>query len=258
LSLLDVADGRHRAAVGRLWAVMRTEVGRGHLVVQIPATPTLVEAAVRCGLQEPAREAFRAYDGWARSTGNPTWLALSARCRALLATGGAEKEEHFAEAVRLHLAGDSEFALARTELLFGQWLRRARRPADAREHLRRAAETFELFGAATWAALATEELRATGGPTHHAGVAKPGWPARRVADLHGPGGERELTAQQLRIARMVADGATNREIAAALFLSPRTVDHHLRNIFARLGLRSRTELAHACHTGDLADAAGPG
>ncbi|GAA3452956.1 helix-turn-helix transcriptional regulator [Dactylosporangium matsuzakiense] len=231
-ALIDVAEGRHADAAGRLWAVMRTEVGRGHLGVQVPAIPTLVEASVRCGEPGAARPVLAAYDLWAASTANPTWLALSARCHGLLAASDDEADSHFREALRLHLAGDSAFPGARTELLYGEELRRHRRPAAAREHLRSALATFEQYGAAPWARRAAAELRAAGDHV----------------DPPGPAGAEpgpELTAQQARIAHLVAGGATNREIAAALFVSPRTVEHHLRNIFVRLGVRSRTELARA-------------
>ena len=225
-ALLDVAEGRYADAAGRLWGVMRTAGGRGHLGVQIPATPTLVEAVARGGDRAPAREILWAYDLWAASTANPTWLALSARCHALLAATEDEADARYREAIRLHLAGDSPFARARTELLYGEELRRRRHPAAAREHLRRALATFEQFGAAPWAQRTAAELRAAGDhvtPVEEARAA--------------------LTAQQARIAELVAGGATNREVAEVLFLSPRTVDHHLRNIFTRLGVRSRTELA---------------
>ncbi|MER7274349.1 LuxR C-terminal-related transcriptional regulator [Dactylosporangium sp. NPDC000244] len=225
-SLVDVAEGRHADAAGRLWGVMRTAVGRGHLGVQVPAIPTLVEAVVRGGDPGPAREVLAAYDVWAAATANPTWLALSARCHGLLAAGDDEADERFREALRLHLAGDSAFPGARTELLYGEELRRRRRPAAAREHLRSALATFERYEAGPWTRRAAAELRAAGDHVEPA-------PAEAPA----------LTAQQARIARLVAGGATNREIAAALFVSPRTVEHHLRNIFVRLGVRSRTELA---------------
>lgn len=227
-ALLDVAEGRYADAAGRLWGVMRTAGGRGHLGVQIPATPTLVEAVARCGDRAPAREILWAYDLWASCTANPTWLALSARCHALLADTEDEADDRFREAIRLHLAGDSPFARARTELLYGEELRRRRHPAAAREHLRRALATFEQFGAAPWAQRTAAELRAAGDHVSPASVEE----ARPA-----------LTAQQARIAELVAGGATNREVAEVLFLSPRTVDHHLRNIFTRLGVRSRTELA---------------
>jgi DNA-binding CsgD family transcriptional regulator len=157
-------------------------------------------------------------------------------------------EGHFLEALRRHRSGDADFPRAHTELLFGRELRRRRRPVAAREHLRHAAETFRLLGAGPWAEQAARELRAAGDrAVSWPAPPAPAGPGLRLAGgpadprpLVDPGG---LTAQQERIARLVAEGATNREIAERLFLSPRTVDHHLRNVFARLGVRSRTELA---------------
>lgn len=107
-------------------------------------------------------------------------------------------------------------------------LRRSRRPGAAREHLHGALETFERYGARLWSEHARAELRAAGESVRPSG-------SRSEAD-------RLLTAQQFQIATLVAEGATNREVAARLFISPRTVEHHLRNIFARLGVRSRVEL----------------
>jgi DNA-binding CsgD family transcriptional regulator len=185
-----------------------------------------VEAAAHSGDRAVAVDVLTAYGPWMEQTGNPGWLALSARCRALVAGTDGEADEYFREALRHHAVGDSDFDRARTELLYGQWLRRRRRPGAAREHLRSALETFERFDARPWAGHATAELRAAG---HHV-EPKP----VRVAE--------SLTPQQQQIARMVADGATNREVAAHLFLSRRTVDYHLRNIFTKLGVRSRVEL----------------
>ena len=134
-------------------------------------------------------------------------------------------EAHYRDALEHHRRSEAAFPRAHTELLFGQELRRRRRPSAAREHLRHAVEVFRRYDARPWLALATAELRAAG---------------EHVTDAAG---DAPLTAQQQRIARLVADGATNREVAAQLCLSPRTVDHHLRNIFVRLGVRSRTELS---------------
>jgi DNA-binding CsgD family transcriptional regulator len=203
------------------------------VVVQVMATPCLIEAAARTPERAAVLPALEVFDRWAGATANPGRRALSARCHALLAPpGSAAAEDGFREALRLHLAntftaGESDFERARTDLLFGQELRRRRRPRDAREHLHRALETFQRFGARSWAERTAAELRATG-------EAVPA-PAARVTVA--------LTAQQRLIARLVAEGATNREVAAQLFLSPRTVDHHMRNIFSRLGIRSRIELA---------------
>jgi DNA-binding NarL/FixJ family response regulator len=109
-------------------------------------------------------------------------------------------------------------------LLYGNRLRRSRKPKAAREHLRDAVRIFQSYRADHWIARAQAELRAAGDPTGE------------------PKDHSDLTPQQAQIARLVAEGATNREIAARLFLSHRTVEHHLRNIFARLGVRSRVEL----------------
>ncbi|BCJ78057.1 transcriptional regulator [Catellatospora sp. IY07-71] len=230
LAVLDLLAGRPADTVTRIAAIACPRTGRGHVVVQAMATPWLVEAAVRADGREQAVAALAGFDGWAASTGDPVRRALSARCHALLAPrGSAAAEEHFQQALTLHLAGEADFERARTELLFGQELRRARRPRDAREHLHHALETFTRLDVPAWTDQARAELRAAGEAVDA--------PAVRAADV--------LTAQQLQIARLVRDGATNREVAAHLFLSTRTVDHHMRNIFARLNIRSRTELAKA-------------
>lgn len=244
LAILDMVAGRPDRALARLVPVMATAPGDGHVVVQVSATPHFVEAAVRCDARPAAAAALRLFDPWAVSTGNPDWLALAARCRALMATGHDEAFEHFGEAMRQHRHGRSDFQLARTALLFGQELRRAKRPGVAREHLSCAASTFARFDAAPWVDRAVAELRAAGGQV--------GGDKGQAGDDSEPagGGRRTATAamavltpQQAQIAGLVADGATNREVAERLSLSPRTVDHHLRNIFSRLGVRSRTELA---------------
>ncbi|GAA0389081.1 helix-turn-helix transcriptional regulator [Acrocarpospora corrugata] len=220
LACLDLSRGNAAAVVQRL-----RPTRNGHLVVRVTATPTLVEAAVRTGDRERAEAALAVFGRWVDSTRSPDRLALAVRCRALLAAPG-DAEDLYREALDLHRRGFSEFETARTELLFGNALRRDRRPGAAREHLHGALDTFERFGARLWAEQSRNELRATGEAV----------PSTRPA----PTGD--LTAQQLQIARLVADGATNREVAARLYLSPRTIEHHLRNIFAKLDIRSRVEL----------------
>ncbi|WP_203904622.1 helix-turn-helix transcriptional regulator [Virgisporangium aliadipatigenens] len=227
LAVLDLSEGRAAAAMTRLQGLMWTTTGHGSPVIQVPATLHLVEAAARCGEQEIARDALNLFTGWAQTTGNATWLALAARSRALLATGEGEAEKYFREALKQHLTSESPLFRAHTELLFGQELRRRRRPGVAREHLRSALETFRQLEAKPYIDQAAAELRAAGEHIEPRQVAVAG----------------SLTPQQVQIAQLVADGATNREVAAQMFLSTRTVDHHLRNIFARLGVRSRTELA---------------
>ncbi|WP_238162266.1 helix-turn-helix transcriptional regulator [Micromonospora endolithica] len=230
LAVLDLTDGRHEAAAARLAALARPGTGRGQILVQVMATPYLVEAAAHLPHRPAATAALAVFDRWASSTASPSRRALSARCHALLARrGSAEAQERFRAALRLHPLDAGTFERARTALLYGRELRRARRPRDAREHLHDAWEAFTLLGATVWAEQATVELRAAG----------------ESVGAVDPAAVRLLTGQQLRIAQLVAEGATNREVAARMFLSTRTVDHHLRNIFHRLGIRSRTELARA-------------
>jgi DNA-binding NarL/FixJ family response regulator len=224
LAVLDLQAGRPHEAVARIGGIADVRSGRGHVLVQVMAAPDLVEAAVLAGEPQVAGAVLTAFDRWAASTGEPLRRALSARCHALLARrGSTEAEAGFREALRLHLAGESEFERARTQLLFGRDLRRRRRPGLAREQVGAALDAFARCGARPWAEQARAELRVCGGDTRAT-------PA-------------PLTAQQLQIARLVADGATNREVATRLFLSTRTVDHHMRNIFHRLGISSRTALA---------------
>jgi DNA-binding CsgD family transcriptional regulator len=224
LALLDLVEGQPRSCADRLSAIMLTRAGHGNRIVRVAATPHLVEAVWRSTLSA-GDDACDPFDSWAAATGQSPWLALRSRCRAMLAEEAEDAESHFREALRQHGRGDADFARAHTELLFGRDLRRRRRPGAAREHLRSAVQTFRLLDAGPWAVQADVELRAAGAPV----------PERRWTG--------SLTAQQERIARLVADGATNREVAQQLFLSPRTIDHHLRNVFTRLGVRSRTELA---------------
>ncbi|MEU6791924.1 LuxR C-terminal-related transcriptional regulator [Nonomuraea wenchangensis] len=223
LAYLDLAAGRPADAAQRL----RAERRNGHVVIRVMATPHLIEACARTGDRERASAALRVLERWVGSTRSPDLRALVARCRALLAPAG-EGDELFLEALELHGQGLCEFEAARTRLLYGSALRRERRPGAARNHLHAALETFERYGARLWTGQARAELRASGDTTRPTTAA----PDTAVA----------LTAQQLQIARMVAGGATNKEIAEQLFLSRRTVEHHLRNIFSRLGVRSRVEL----------------
>lgn len=228
LAFLDLAEGRYSDATARLRALAGFGPGHGHRAIRHLATPHYVEAAVRTGDTRVARAAHADYHRWASAVRSTDDLALSARCRALLAPGD-EAVEHYRTALDLHAQGDRDFERARTELLFGSALRRLRRRTEARDRLYSALEAFEYFGAPHCATQARAELRALGAP---------GTPARGRTDDPVT----RLTAQQLLIARMAADGATNREIAARLALSPRTIDHHLRGVFSRLGIRSRIDL----------------
>jgi DNA-binding CsgD family transcriptional regulator len=189
------------------------------------ALPEVVEAAVRAGHPRRAAAALRELSVRAQASGTPWALGLAARSRALTSTGPAA-EEHYLEAIERLRNCRIATHLARTHLVYGEWLRREGRRQDARDQLRTAHEMLSDMGAEAFAARAARELRATG---EH--------PRSRTAQPTDA-----LTAQELHIARLVATGATSREVGAQLFLSPRTVEAHLRSIFRKLGITSRRQL----------------
>jgi DNA-binding CsgD family transcriptional regulator len=226
VGLLHLGLGQWEAAATRLEAVSSPASGGGHSFIALFALPDLVEAAVRAGRPDVAESAATRFAEYARE-GAPAWeLALVARCRALLTRPSEAKEHLLSKALILHEHDRRPLSLARTQLLLGEHLRRERRRVEARSQLRIATEAFERLGAAPWEERARAELRATG----------------ETARKREPNTLTQLTPQQLHIVRLVAEGATNKEVAAQLFLSPRTVDHHLRNVFAKLGISSRAEL----------------
>lgn len=198
---------------------------RIHPLVSVTTFAHRVEARVRAG--EPVSpEAVAGYEAWIRLSGNqPRYLALLARSRALV-TGTDEADRWFTEAVRLHERSDAPFEQARTRQLYGEFLRRRRRPGEAREQLRSAVEIFDRLGCLSWSERTRVELRATG---ETVGTATP--------DRFG-----ELTPQELQIVRLVSTGMSNRQVAGQLFLSPRTVEYHLAKVYPKLGLGSRAEL----------------
>ncbi|MEU6034453.1 AAA family ATPase [Actinomadura sp. NPDC047616] len=220
LALLDLCLGRHAAAHDRFTAIVAAGPGAGHPTVVWRSAPDRVEAAVGAGDDAGARTVLAAYERWSKHAATAESQALLARCRGL----AESSEDAFGEALRLHT---NPFEAARTALLLGERLRRAQRPGEARAHLRMAWETFERAGARPWARRAQDELRAAG----ESGQAPPA----AVLDA--------LTPQELRIAGLVADGLSSKQIAARLFLSPRTVEYHLYKIYPKLGIGSRTELA---------------
>jgi DNA-binding NarL/FixJ family response regulator len=219
---VDLVRDRPADALRRMRCTM---AGGVHAGVRALAAPDLVEAAVRCGEPGTAGSVLRGYENWAQSMGTSARLGVAHRCHALI-SDGADADEHFTEAIRLHRESGTTMELAKTELFYANRLRRNRKPRRARELLRDAIGHFERHEADHWVDRARAELRAAGEPA-----------ANPRADR-----ATELTPQQHQIARLVAEGATNREVAARLFLSQRTVEHHLRNIFTRLGVRSRVEL----------------
>lgn len=225
VALLDLGAGRPEEAFDRLEALSGAAPGEGNQMVMLMATPDFVEAAVRTQRQAAATGGLARLQLWAHDTGAPWAKALVARCHALLATD-ADQDAQFAEALAMHARGGRPFDNARTQLLYGENLRRRRRRAQARKFLRAAHETFGRLGAGPWVAQAGRELEATGETARK----------RDVSTIN------HLTPQELQIARLVSSGETNRSIATLMFLSPRTVDYHLRKIFMKLGLSSRAEL----------------
>ncbi len=223
----DLGRGRPFDAADRLGLLVLPGPGRGHFAVWRLAVPCFVEAAVPAGRHEEAREVLTDFAGWAAFGADPQAAAQLARCRALLAPPD-RADDLYRQALARHDEAGGDFERARTALLYGKWLRRRRRPREARDRLGAALAGFERCGAGVWAAQARDELRALGVARHATGTPTP---------------LGRLTPQQLRIARYVADGATNREVALALGVSTRTVDYHLRKVFAALGIRSRLELA---------------
>lgn len=194
----------------------------------VSPVPELVEASVRCPGRVEVEEPLRAFAALADAKGQPWALARLERSRGILAPEAAF-EGHFARALGFHEATPDRFEEARTRLWYGERLRRARRRVQARVQLRAALERFEDLGAHPWATRARVELGATG---EH---------ARR----RDPSTLDELTPQELQVAMLLAGGLTTREAAAKLFLSPKTVEHHLRNTYRKLSVRSRDALAEA-------------
>ncbi|MGI5418857.1 AAA family ATPase [Actinomadura luteofluorescens] len=226
-SLLDLGLGRYEAALERLADVVAGPTRQG----AIAALPDMVEAAVRAGVPERARDAAVWHANWAAQTQQPWAQAVAARCAALLAMD--DPDPLYSKALDLHREGGTPFEQARTELLYGEWLRRSRRRNDARARLHAALEAFERLGAAPWTERARTELRAageslTGGRDD---------PAARD-DLAA-----RLTPQELQVTRLAATGLSNREIGAQLFLSPRTVGYHLYKAYPKLGVTTRAALA---------------
>ena len=187
----------------------------------------VIEAAVRAGTPEVGADTHRRLVAVTRASGTDWALGVSSRSAALMAEG-PRAEDLYVEAIdrlgRTRIAVD----LARAHLLYGEWLRRQRRRLDARKELRVAHERFSDFGMEAFAERARVELQATG---EHA--------RKRAVDTLD-----QLTPQEAQVARLVTQGHTNRDIAAQLFISPSTVEYHLRKAFRKLNVKTRTQLAH--------------
>jgi DNA-binding CsgD family transcriptional regulator len=185
-----------------------------------------IEAAQRAGRPDLLQQWVEELTAFAAQVGAAFPAAIAEHGRALLAEGDVA-ERHFQDALRLHNAARRPFGQARTRLAYGEFLRRSRRRVDARPHLRAALEVFADLGAEPWAERARQELRASG-------------ETARKRDVTTTG---NLTPQERQTALLVGAGLGNRDIAARLFLSPRTVEYHLSNAYQKLGVRSRGELA---------------
>ncbi|MCW2723044.1 AAA family ATPase, partial [Pseudonocardia sp.] len=223
-AVLDNGLGRYEAALAAAQRACEYE----DLSVFGWALIELVEAGARSGRPEVAADALRRLDERTRASGTQWALGIQARSRALLSDGPAA-EDLYREAIERLARPGSAVYRARARLLYGEWLRRENRRLDAREQLRAAHATFRRSGAEAFAERARRELLATGETVRK--------PAAQTAA--------ELTAQEAQIARLARDGQTNREIGAQLFLSPRTVEWHLRKVFTKLDISSRRQLREA-------------
>jgi DNA-binding NarL/FixJ family response regulator len=194
-----------------------------------------VEACARLGRRERADAALTRYAERALATGTQLSRGLLSRSQALLADAD-QARDLYEEAIELLSGSPATLELARAHLLYGEWLRRQRRRREAREELRTAFDMFDSMGADGFAERARIELRATGERVGRREVGAP----------------EELTPQEAQIAALVSQGEANRDIAARLFLSPSTVEYHLRKVFRKLGVTSRTQLLRRIMDEDVA------
>jgi DNA-binding CsgD family transcriptional regulator len=223
--LVHWAHGVHQATTPA--SAFQRIAQMSHDVTRRMAGVDRIETAVRADQAEAARLWVDDFAGFAAATGQAWAAAVAEHGEAILANPETA-ESHFLKALEL---SDGQvgrpFDRARTQLAYGEFLRRARRRVDARTHLRAALDTFEDLRARPWAERAAQELRASG----------------ETARKRDDAGEPVLTPQERQVAQLVQRGMSNREVAGQLFVSPRTVDFHLRNVFAKTGVTSRLELA---------------
>jgi DNA-binding CsgD family transcriptional regulator len=231
LGLLAMSQGEYGEAVRELAAIDPTDEFNQDPGLAI-WEPERIEALVRTGRRDEAERQLERYERNVLRTNRVRGGAQLRRLRGLLGTD-VELDEHFGDALEWHTRIDCPFEEARTRLAYGERLRRARRRSDAQAQLAAAQHTFDELGARLFAERARDELGAAGG--------------RTAAAAAGPGDAADpwnlLTASERRVAEVIVGGATYNEAAAALFLSPRTIEHHLRQAYRKLGVRSRGELA---------------
>jgi len=224
LGAAALGEGRYDAAFERLWPVFDEHDPVFHRFMRWPSVLDLVESAVRSGNAARITDVVAELEQIAGHSGPPI-LRAGLICASPLLVSDEEAEAHFRKALEQDLTSFA-FLRARTLFSFGSWLRRQRRSAEARRPLRASVAVFDALGARLWSQRARQELRATGetvGP--------------RTPDLH-----QRLTAQELQIAQLAAEGLSNREIGERLFLSHRTVGSHLYRIFPKLGISGRAQL----------------
>ncbi|GGK78855.1 helix-turn-helix transcriptional regulator [Mangrovihabitans endophyticus] len=234
LGLLHLGEGNLREAIVQLMPILNIDDPAAHFAMGIVALPDLIEALVLAGDHDEGRRAFDMLDAW--SAGSLPYLqARQLRCAALLAD--VDRADSLFQTA-IHTATPSPFEAARTNLLYGEWLRRMRRVKDARLRLRTALRTFDALQAGPWITRAIGELRAAGD-------------APDPGDSPTESRAAELTPREAQIVQFAARGMTNAEIGTRLFLSPRTVGYHLHKIFTKLGITSRRQLCNRIVLDDL-------
>jgi ATP/maltotriose-dependent transcriptional regulator MalT len=226
LGFVEVSVGDYAAAAELLRDLPQRLVERGEREPTTYAVvPNAAEALIQLGDVEAAVEGLEWLERQGAAFDAPTALSQAARCRGLLAASEGDQagaEGHYERALTEHDRMASPFEKGRTLLAYGTLARRAKQKRAARERLEEALGIFDQLAAAVWAERTRSELARIGG--------------RR------PAGQ-ELTPTELQVARLVAEGRSNKEVAAALVVSPRTVEDHLSRIYQKLGVRSRTQLA---------------
>jgi DNA-binding CsgD family transcriptional regulator len=231
LGELELGLGRPEIAASHFEEQRLMLERHGIVDVDVSPVPELVDVYLRLGRPDEAAALVDDFEERARAKGQPWSLARAARCRGLVA-GEDELDRWFGEAIALGELTPDLFERARTHLAYGARLRRARKRVRAREELRAALELLDRLGQTPWRDLASAELAATG----------------ETARRRDPSTLDDLTPQELQIALLLAEGKTTRQAAAALFLSPKTIEYHLRHVYRKLGIRSREELAAAFAT----------
>jgi DNA-binding CsgD family transcriptional regulator len=225
---LELGLGRPEAALAHFAEQRAVLRSRGIADVDLSPAPELVEIYLRLGRNQEAADAAEEFERDAMTKAQPWALARAARCRGLL-TAQDKSDRHFDTAIILHGQTSDTFETGRTHLAYGSHLRRGRHRVRAREQLRAAVDLFDRLGADPWSETARAELAATGETARR----------RDHTTLS------DLTPQELQIALSLAAGRTTRMTATALFLSPKTIEYHLRNIYRKLAIGSRSELRAA-------------